>query len=119
MNKVMIPQSSQVQKWQHIASNWSDMHAQVSLDVADVKFCNCFKDSEQFQKARRATSNAAMHELANIQCDLRAKAIREQTANSVEVSPDTTMAMARAALARKAKGKGPPTAKPLPIAAAC
>ena len=114
-SQVEIPKSSQVPLTQQINQNWSDLHAMVNLEVADIRFCNCFKRDAKFLQSSSATSNASMHYLASIQCDLRAKAIKEQTAHTVEVSPDTTMAMAKAALARKSKGKGPPASKPIAV----
>jgi hypothetical protein len=90
-----------IQVGAEIKENWRDIGASTSLEISDVQYCNCFKNRAEFEKVRGLTTNANFSGLADIVIGEQDMERKAQTAASVEVDPNTTIALAKAACKRK------------------
>lgn len=108
----MIPEKFVVSSTERIDQNWSDNNAMTADDVADVKYCNCFKKDEGFSEIMAMLANAHFKASAEVQVQKREKALQAQKEHAVEASPATALAVSQAALKRRSKGAPKASAKP-------
>jgi len=107
-----LPGSSVINEGAEIKENWKDIGACTALEISEVMYCNCFKNDEKFLQVKGITTNATFVELAGIVVGEQEKERRAQTAASVDVDPNTTIALANAACKRR---KAPLGSNRLPL----
>ena len=96
-----LPASSVIKEGAEIKENWRDIGASTALEIADVMYCNCFKDNDKFQKVKGITTNTTFSEVAGTVISEQEIERGAQTAASVDVDPNATIALAKVACKRK------------------